>query len=96
MASTADAWLILLLGMVRTREVFTVEQSTGAGHADFVSIMQDSQDHGSEGCEALSLSLCLPSKLSQGKSLGKQQDSLSLSLSYRKLAKRANKLDSQR
>jgi hypothetical protein len=26
MASTADAWLILLLGMVRTREVFTVEQ----------------------------------------------------------------------
>ena len=26
MASTADAWLILLLGMVRTRGVFTVEQ----------------------------------------------------------------------
>jgi len=54
--------------------------AAGAGHAYFVSIMQDSQDHGSEGCEALSLSLCLPPQLSQGKSLGKQQDFLSLSI----------------
>ena len=79
MASTADAWLILLLGMVRTRGVFTVEQLV-QDMPIFVSIMQDSQDHGSEGCEALSLSLCLPPQLSQGKSLGKQQDSLSLSI----------------
>ncbi len=90
MASTADAWLILLLGMVRTREVFTVGQLVQDMPILFLLCRIRKITEVRDVKHSLCLFVCPPSSR-KGKAAG-----LSLSLSYRKLAKRANKLNSQR
>ncbi len=61
MASTADAWLIHVLGLKRRHEVFTAEQlaQDSSNLEDLVVSLQDPEDDCPTGCEDHSLSYCL-------------------------------------
>jgi hypothetical protein len=91
MASTADAWLIHLPGMIRKHEVFTAEQliiQDMENLDDLTYSMEDHPDISEDGCEPHPLSLCLFSVPKLGSMTAKCLDFPSLL--YRKLKKKAN------
>ncbi len=90
MASTADAWLIHLPGMIRKHEVFTAEQLIldMENLDDQTYSMEDHQDISQDGCEPHPLSFCLFSVPKLGSTSVKRLDFPSLL--YRKLKKKTN------
>jgi hypothetical protein len=90
MASTADAWLIHLPGMIRKHEVFTTEQliQDMENLDDLTRSMEDHPDISEDGCEPHPLSFCLFSVSKLGSTTAKRLNFPSLL--YRKLKKKAN------
>jgi hypothetical protein len=90
MASTADAWLIHLPGMIRKHEIFTAEQLIQdiENLDDLTYSMEDHQDTSQDGCEPHPLSFCLFSVPKLDSTAAKRLDFPSLL--YRKLKKKAN------
>jgi hypothetical protein len=90
MASTADAWLIHLPGMIRKHEAFTAEQLIQDMESldDLTYSMEDhNQDISQDGCEPHPLSFCLFSVPKLCSTSAKRLDFPSLL--YRKLKKKA-------
>ncbi len=90
MASTADAWLVHIPGMIRRHEIFTAEQleQDTSNLEDLVTSLQDLDEDCSAGHMDHSLSFCLFADSKDTSVNAKPENSLSLI--YRELEKLAS------